>query len=71
MPEQGQKQPYKYVRDLCMGAGFLVGYLIYRQIGLSNQLSDGVPLVALIPAGGGLVGFGVGFFLKRWLIAHA
>jgi len=62
---QGQRQPYKYVRDLCMGAGFLAGYLIYRLTG-HPQL-----VYTFIPVGGMLVGFGVGFFLKKRLIANA
>src|SRR5665213_4290214 len=49
---QGERQPYKCVRDLCMGAGFLAGYLIYRLTG-HPQL-----VYTFIPVGGMLVGFG-------------
>ena len=68
MPDgpQCQKQPYKYVRDLCMGAGLLIGYFIYRLIGHPSLVVYG-----LIPLAGMLAGFGIGFVLKRKLIGNA
>ena len=68
MPEgpQTRKQPYKYVRDLCMGAGLLAGILIYEYVGHHGQV-----IYDLIPIGGLLAGAWAGILLKRRLMAKA
>lgn len=63
---QGQKHPFKYVRDICMGAGLFIGIFVRRLMGHHTQV-----IYDLIPLAGMLAGFGVGVLLKRRLLANA